>query len=453
MAVQQQLKRLPGPKEFPVIGNLRAFLGDGLRLRGDISRSFPNIGVIHLAYQTTVMISSAELIREVLTERTADFDKSHDLTAITHPILGLGLLTIPNQHHRKQRVLVQPAFNHRRVASYADTITQYAEDAVTSWRNEQTIDVTEEMMKLNLSIVLKTMFDADRGVAGDASKVGEHITSGLAYVSRYFLMPKFMLGWPLPANIRYQQDIKALNTIVDQIISERRTSGEDKGDFLSMLLSSRDEQGHGMSDEQVRWEAMNIFLAGHETTAVAMTWVFYLLAQHLGCYKLVQAEVDSVLQGRTPTYADLTQLPYCLQVIKEAMRLYPPVHFIARQAVRDTELAGYAIKKNALMFLDIWAMHRREEYFPRPRLFQPERFSIEQEKLIPQGAYLPFGVGPRVCIGNHFAIMQAHLLLATIVQRVRFERVSEKPVKIRPIITLRPDVGIKLVATKRVASR
>lgn len=236
------------------------------------------------------------------------------------------------------------------------------------------------------------------------------------------------------------------------MIDERRASSEEKGDLLSILLRTRAEDGTGMSDEQIRDEVVTLYVAGHETTATALTWVWYLLARHVEIYQKVQQEVDRVLQGRIPTYADLVNLPYTLQVLKETMRLYPPAYAFGRVALHDVEVDGYVIRARQGALFSPYTIHRRPDYFPDPEKFEPERFTPENEKQLPRYAYMPFGAGARICIGNHFALMEEHLLLVTLAQHVTFELVPDQRVELDPQVTLRPKAGIKMVVRRRNAA-
>jgi cytochrome P450 len=233
------------------------------------------------------------------------------------------------------------------------------------------------------------------------------------------------------------------------MIDKRRASGEQKDDLLSILLRAREEDGTSMSDDQVRAEALTLFGAGHETTAVALSWIWYMLATHPAVYQKVQQEVDSVLQGRSPTYTDLAKLPYSLQVLKETLRLYPPAYAMSRVALHDVEIDGYQVRKWQTVLMSPYAIHRRPDYFPHPEQFDPDRFTPENEKSLPRYAYMPFGAGPRICIGNYFAMMEGHLLLATLAQRVNFELVAGQQVIPAPKVTIRPKYGIKMVVRRR----
>jgi cytochrome P450 len=235
------------------------------------------------------------------------------------------------------------------------------------------------------------------------------------------------------------------------MIDERRANPEERDDFLSILLRAREDDGSTMSNEQVQNEALTLFGAGHETTATALSWVWYLLATHPEVYRRVQAEVDSVLLGRTPTYGDLPRLPYCLQVLKESMRLYPPVYAVARSALHDVELGDYKINQGVGVIAAFYAIHHRSIYYPDPEKFDPERFTPDNEKLLSRYAYVPFGAGPRICIGNHFSMMEGHLLLATLAQRVIFDLVPGQRVEPAPARTLttRPIHGLKVIVHRR----
>jgi cytochrome P450 len=260
-------------------------------------------------------------------------------------------------------------------------------------------------------------------------------------------------SWPTPGNRRGQKAIARLDRTVYRLIDERRKQGGDRGDFLTMLLLAQDEDdGSVMTDKQVRDEAMNIFLAGHETTANALAWTFYLLAQHPAMRERLEREIDGALGGRTPTLADLPRLPFTLQVFKEAMRLYPPAFVVARRALRDVTIGGHRLAKNELAIINIVGMHRRPEYFAEPDRFDPERFSAEAEKSMNKRAFLPFGAGARVCIGNHFALLEGHLALAAMAQRVRLDLApGSARVEPEPLITLRPRGGMPMLVRRREA--
>jgi cytochrome P450 len=257
------------------------------------------------------------------------------------------------------------------------------------------------------------------------------------------------LSWPTPGNLRTRRAIERLDRIVYRIIRERRESGKDTGDVLSMLLLARDEDGSGMSDLSVRDEAMTLFLAGHETTANALAFAWYLVAKNPEVFAKMRAEVDAAIGDRPPAFEDLPRLPYTLQVLKESMRLYPPAYLLGRQAIRDVTVGGHRLPAGTIVMINILAMHRRPDVFPDPERFDPERFEVEAEKKLPRGAFIPFGAGSRICIGNHFALMEGQLVLAAIARRFAFELSSAREVELDPLITLRPKHGIPMFVRER----
>jgi cytochrome P450 len=339
---------------------------------------------------------------------------------------------------------------HKRIADYATVIGARAEAAQQAFADGATVDVGQAMMRLTLEIVGATLFGAE--VGPEADQIGAALTAAMEQVTSATraLIP-IPPTWPTPKNRRGLAAVARLDETVYRLIAERRKSGADKGDFLSMLLLAQDEDdGTVMTDKQVRDEAMNIFLAGHETTANALAWAFYLIAQHPDVRARLQAEVDGALEGRTPTLADLPRLPYTLAVFKEAMRLYPPAFVVARRATRDVVLCGHPVRKNEILLVNIIGMHRRPRYFPEPERFLPDRFLPENDKALPKQAYLPFGAGPRICIGNHFALLEGHLALAAISQRVQLDMPPGAPkVEMEPLITLRPKGGVPMRVTRR----
>jgi cytochrome P450 len=323
----------------------------------------------------------------------------------------------------------------------------YGEQIQQTWTDGTTIDVNQQMTNLTMSIIGKALFDAD--VFTETDELGVAMTVATEYVSHSLstlLPPPY--SWPTPRNRRTHKAAQVLRNRIQRFIDQRRNNSSERNDFLSILLQARDEDGKPMGDEQVMAECLTLFGAGHETTATALSWTWYLLCQHPESYQKVQQEVDSVLRGRTPTYADLARLPYCLQVFKEALRLYPPAYAFSRRALRDIEIDGYRVPRGRIVLLAPYTLHRREEYFPEPEKFDPDRFMPEREKQLPRYAFLPFGAGPRICIGLYFAMMEGHLLLATIAQRVSFSLVPGQTIEPDPVhhLALRPagEVHVKV---------
>jgi cytochrome P450 len=399
------------------------------------------------------VVSSADMAREILVEQADAFVKGYGLSYFARPLLGNGLLTSERDFHRRQRRMMAPAFVHKRITDYAAVIAARTEAAQGGWAEGETIDLSAAMMRLTLEIVGATLFGAE--VGPEAEEIGAALTAAMEHATRALrAVVPIPPTWPTPANRRGLEAIARLDRTVYRLIEERRRDGGDRGDFLSMLLLAQDEDdGSVMTDKQVRDEAMNIFLAGHETTANALTWAFYLLAQHPAVREQLEREVDLVLAGRAPTLADLPSMPLSLAVLKEAMRLYPPAYVVARRAVREVTVQGHRIAKNELALVNIIGMHRRPEYFSEPRRFDPSRFLPENEKRLVKNAFLPFGAGPRVCIGNHFALLEGQVAIAALAQRVRLDLPpGAARAEIEPLITLRPKAGVPMRVTRRRAA-
>jgi len=316
-----------------------------------------------------------------------------------------------------------------------------------SWRAGEERDVHQEMMRLTLQIVAKTLFNAD--VTRDASDVGKSLEL-LLELGADFRRTLFVPHWvPTLTNLRIKREITFIENILYRIINERRASGRDTGDLLSMLLHVQDEDGSRMTDKQLRDETITLFLAGHETTASSLSWAWWLLAQNPAAEAKLHGELDEVLCGRAPSIDDLARLPYTANVITESMRLYPPAWGLARIAVEDHELGGYPVKKGMGVAMAQWVVHRDTRWYDKPEEFRPERWEGDFAKRIPRFAYFPFGGGPRQCIGNSFALMEATLILATIAQRYRLRLVPYHPVVPLASITLRPRYGVRVVLESR----
>ena len=444
---------MPVVRGLPVVGNLFDFREDRAELALRVAREFGDVAQLRLGLMPVVMVSSAELAHEVLVEKQDAFTKAPGLSFFGRPLLGRGLLTSETDLHKKQRKMMAPMFMPKRIASYAGVMSERAEKFAGKWKDGEQIDLSQEMMGLTLEIVGKTLFDAE--VGAEAGEINDALTAAMEHIitaiNSFVPIPP---SWPTPSNFRNRKAIARLDQTIYRMIDERRRTKEDKGDLLSMLLLAREEEDptKGMDDQQVRDEAMTLFLAGHETTANALSWGFYLLAQHPHVYHRLLREVDAALSGRAPTLADLPQLPYAMAVFKESMRLYPPAYIVGRMVDRAVEIGGHRVRKNTIVTVNVIGMHRRAKYFADPEAFEPERFLGEREKTIERYAYLPFGAGPRVCIGNHFALMEGQLLIAALAQRVRFELAPGARVTPEPLITLRPRGGIPMRVRRRAAS-
>lgn len=440
----------PGPKGQPFVGELFSFMRDKLTYVRNIARDYGDIASYKLGPIQIYQLNNPDYIQEVLVGQGGKFQKSKLDVQIFRQFLGNGLLSVNGDFHRQQRKLVQPAFHSKRIEAYGQVMVDYSERMLNAWTDGATLDIHDEMTKLTLFIVSKTLYDAD--VSASADGIGEAIHTlnaiGGDQYNQGFVFPKWL---PVPQNRRMERSVKSVDAIMMPIIENRRKSGEDKGDLLSMLLMAQDEEtGTGMSNTQVRDEAVSLFIAGHETTSNALSWTWYLLAQHPEVEAKLHAELDSVLAGRLPTMSDLSRLTYTDQVIKEALRLYPPAWILnGREALEDTEIGGYTIPKGTVMFMSPFVMHRDSRYYDEPDAFKPERWADGLEKRLPRYAYFPFGGGPRVCVGNSFASMEARLILAAVAQRYHLSLVPDQNIQTDALITLRPKDGIQMRVERR----
>jgi cytochrome P450 len=424
-----------GPKGPLLTGTMREYGDDPVgSMRQWRDRYGDFVPIRFGPFRAHVAFGPAE-IEEVLVDRAADFRKSFG-TRMLMPLLGRGLLTAEGDEWLRHRRLASPAFHRDRVDAYGRTMVEYTQDAVGSWTDGQTVDLHDEMTALTLRIVARTLFDTDvTARIEEVARLGTEIQDFyyLRFASLRFLIPTWL---PTPGNRRLGQATRRLDDVVYRIIRERRP-GEDRGDLLSMLLLARDEQGAGMSERQVRDEVMTLLLAGHETTALALSWAFLLLDRNPEARDRVEAEVAAVLGDAPASPDDVASLPFTQAVVNETLRLYPPAYVTGREAVRDTTIGGLQIPRRHIVLISMYTTHRDARFFPEPDAFRPERWLDGSEKRLPRGAFIPFGLGSRKCIGASFAMMEATLLLATIARRWRFE-LAPGDVGTHPSITLRP---------------
>lgn len=402
---------------------------------------YGDVAFLRLSGQDVYLLNHPDYIRDVLVTNQTNFTKSRVLER-SKRMLGEGLLTSEGQFHLRQRRMIQPAFHRERLRGYATAMTSWAIRTRDRWQAGQTIDMSEEMARLTLGIVGQTLFSAN--VEEDAPEVGRALAEILESFNMVML-PYFELleKLPLPFLQRFREARETLDRIVYRIIAERRASGDDKGDLLSMLLLARDEDDDGsMTDEQVRDEAMTLFLAGHETTAVALTWAWYLLSQHPEVAARMRAEIGN----EPPGFDDLPRLKYVEMVFAETLRLYPPAWAIGRKAIAGHRINGeYETKAGSILLQSPYVMHRDPRYFAEPDRFDPDRWLPENVAERPKFSYLPFGGGTRVCIGERFAWMEGVLLLATIAQRWSPKLSPGHPVRHKALLTLRPAFGMKMI--------
>jgi len=436
-------KHPPGPRRRLPGGEMFAFRHDPLKFLTRVAREYGDVSRFRVGPQAFYFLNHPDLVRDVLVTHHERFHKGRALQRAKR-LLGEGLLTSEGEHWQRQRRLAQPAFHRQRLQGYGRVMVDYAERASARWREGEALDISQEMMRLTLSIVGKTLFDAD--VERDASEVGGAL-SEIMDLFGYLMFPfaELMEKVPiLPPVRRFNRARARLDQVVYRIIDERRRGGEDRGDLLSMLLLAEDEEGDrtGMSNEQVRDEAMTLFLAGHETTANLLAWTWYLLALNPEAERRLHAEIDAALEdGRPPTVDDLPRLRYTEMVVSEVMRLYPPAWAVGRRAVADHEAGSYLVPAGSLILVSQYVAHRDPRFWPDPERFDPERWTPEARAGRPQFAYFPFGGGPRRCVGEAFAWMEATLILATLASRWRMRPATGRAVETSPRITLRPGRG------------
>ena len=442
---------IPGPRrrypgEFAV-----ATMRRPLDFFSGLARTHGDVAGIRIAGQLVVVVSHPDRIRDVLVTHGRTFHKGRGLER-AKMLLGEGLLTSEDELHLRQRRLAQPAFHRARIAAYAETMATYAARRAEGWRNGQTLDVSREMAAYTLAVVGKTLFDAD--IEGEAHEIGEALAAAIAAFN-FSVLPfgELLVKLPLPMTIRFRRGRERLDATIYRLIAERRAAGDDRGDLLSMLLLAHDTEGDGtgMSDLQLRDEAMTLLLAGHETTANLLAWTFYLLSQHPDAEARLHAEIDA-LGADSLGADDLARLPYTRAVLTETMRLFPPAWIVGRRAMSEYALGEHVLPPRSIVLMSQWIVHRDPRWWPDAELFQPERWlpgGSALDAARPKFSYFPFGAGTRICIGEQFAWLEGTLALATIARRWRLRLSPGAPVVPQPIITLRVRGGLSMTAHAR----
>jgi len=443
--------RPPGPKPHFLVGNLPLAAKDPLATFLSWAREFGDIFYYRAGWLHVYFLNHPDLIESVLVKNYQNFLKDR-VVRNSRWFFGEGLLTNEGESWRRQRRLSQPAFHRERVSSYARVMTDYTREMLAHWRDGEVRDIHQEMMQLTLRVVVRCLFGVEADEIGAVSAAMNTImrnTTGLR-----MLLPPSARYVPLPSMIEFRRAVRRLDETVYRIIETRRRDERDSGDLLSMLIEARDEDGSRMSAEQLRDEVLTFLLAGHETTALALSWAWHLLGRHPEVEARLEDELGAKLQGRAPAFSDLAALNYTERVLKEVLRLYPPAWSLARTVISDFELGGYTIPAGANVVMSQWIMHHDSRYFRDPERFDPDRWLDPGMQKLPRFAYFPFGGGPRQCIGASFATMEALLILATVAQRFRFDPVPDHELIPIPSFTLRPKRGIrmKLVAREGTGS-
>lgn len=414
----------------------------------DTLRDYDEVVSLRFGPFPALVAQSPEAVREVLVTKAAVFYKPQTMKNALKDISGENIFSSDGEFWKRQRKLMQPAFHTKRIGAYADTMVQKAQQAVAAWHDQDEIDVEKAMKDVTMHIITATMFNTDIGAK--SRDLGEQFVTLFDVINRRMMKLIQLPAWlPTADNRAAHQARDALNATLREIIRNRRESLEDTGDLLSMLMLAEDENGEGMSDEQILNELITIFAAGHETTATTLTWALWLIAEHSDVEARLLQEIDTVLGDRPATLEDLSKLKYTGQVIKEVLRLYPAAYITTRQANEDTEILGYEVSKGTVVMVPIWGIHRNAKYFDEPTAFKPERWTEEFESTLPRYAYLPFGAGPRICIGNGFATMEAQLVLVTILQHFTMTAPDDLVAEPMRRFTLATKYGMRLIAHAR----
>lgn len=445
---QNTLAVVPGPRLLENQRFLLQFRHDPLTALQRLAQQYGDIAHFRFGTRHAYLLSHPDVIRDVL---VVHHQQMHKPNMQQQPLAGNGLLRSEGEFHKRQRRLMQPAFHRQRIATYAQTMVEYTQRTSERWQDGSQLDIAQEMSSLTLSIIGQTMFGAD--VESDTQKVSEGLTTWmrLSSVTRLGPLDQLLGHLPLPRNKHRAEAREQLDDVVYRMINERHASGQERGDLLSILLMARDVEGDGtgMSDEQLRDEVMTLFIAGHETTANALAWTWFLLSQYPEVEEKLYQELTTVLAGRTPTPEDLPRLPYLEMVFSEAMRLYPPAWTIARRTISDYQVDPYTIPAGATIIMSQYVVHHDPRWYPDPLRFDPERWTPEARASRPKFAYFPFGGGPRLCIGEPFAWMEGELVLACLVPQWRLRLAPGHHVEMEPMITLRPKGGMPMVLQRR----
>ena len=443
------MSRPPGPRGLPLIGEARSFARDPLTFLTGVADKYGDIANFRLGGIDVFFVRHPDYVREVLITQRASFTMTA-LRARINAVVGEGLFTSRGELHARQKRLMLPVFRKSRIEAYAAQMAELSCRARDQWQSGAIVDIADEMMKLTMLIAAQALFEQDIG--GDTRTVSHNIATVLEFFTRLsspFL--KLSLALPLPSTLRFKKAVRDLDAVIYRMIERRRGAAAIGKDLLSLLMQAKDDETNvHMTEKQLRDEVLTLLIAGHETTANVLAWIFYLLARHPAAEQRMYEEAKAVLSGRAAFgAADLDRLAYTRRVMQEGLRLYPPGWFIGREALTDVQLGGYTVPKGAVVMMSQYVTHRDARFFEDPGHFKPERWEGDLEDRLPRGAYFPFSAGDRHCIGEGFAWQEALLILATLAERWRFELVPGQNIRPRPSVTLRPDGPIKMTVRPR----
>ncbi len=413
------------------------------------AQDYPSIARFRFAHLPMVLLTEPDTVKHILQTNNKNYAKGIEYEHLK-PVLGEGLLTSEGDFWLRQRRLSQPAFHKEKISHFTAKMVHFTNEMVQNWKTKKGFfDIHSEMMHLALQIVSSTLLSYELKTEVHEVENALEIAINESY-HRIQALINYPLWLPVPRNLKYAKSRESLDKVVNSIIEERRNSKKEYHDLLDMLMNVRDlDTGEGMSDKQLRDEVMTIFLAGHETTANALTWAFYLLSENPEVEKKFFEEIDGVLGNRLPTFDDLKNLTYITEIIHESLRLYPPAWIIGRTALADDEIKGYEINKGDNIMVSPYQMHRSHLYWENPDKFIPERFSAEKMKEMHKFVYFPFGGGPRFCIGNNFALLEMQIILAMVGQQFKLKHRTGHQVELDPVITLRPKNGMPMEILSR----
>lgn len=441
-------KRIPRIKGSLLFGNWSEFQKDRLGLLLRVARECGELGEFRMGPLSLFLANSPKILHELLVEKAGKLTPEPFAKSF-YPVTGRTALPgIDGEYHRRLRRIMAPAFQHKRLVAYAEQMVSLADEYQHGLGDGAEVDIVQLMHHLSRDIIAECIFRMD---FKEEERFFQSVRIAAEYIGAGAANPlRPPLSVPTASNLRTRAAVAYIRQRIQELLAAGRQRG-DKGDVLSMLLLAKDEDGTGLTEEELRDQTLILYLAGHETVANALAWTGLMLAQHPEVQARVHAEVDAVLGGRPPTYADLAQLPYVLQVIKETMRLYPPGHIFGRAPVEDMEIGGYRMRKGQFIMISPYVIHRHPELFPEPERFEPERFMPELEKKLPRSAYIPFGNGPHVCIGQHFALMEMQLVVAHLCQNVALSLVPDQHVRALPLATLSPSPFLLKVRRRKAA--
>ncbi len=444
-----------GPVGYPIIGSLLNLASpQRLDWLQALSDKYGDVAKFRLLKREVYLVNHPDLVRELLVQKVDNYTKRAVAFSIVKKVLGESTFTATGDVWKRKRKLVQPSFHKNRISSLGEIMTDAIEDMLNEWElicdKNETVEVTDAMMRLTLTVVVKALFSTALSKE-EVQTVADVFTPLLDETNFRASFPiQILHQLRVKKNTAYQKNIDELNSIIFRIIRERRTSAKKHNDLLQMLMEAEDEEtGELLNDAELRDEVMTVFIAGHETTANAMSWLWAILSQQPNFRKKVEEEVDQVLGKKKPTAADFSNLSYTLKVFKETLRLYPPVPILPRGIKEDDTLGKYIIKKGGEVFFSAYLLHRHPDFWENPETFDPRRFERERERKQHPFAYLPFGGGPRICLGNSFAMMEAVFIIAMTTQRFRLNLVSDQPIKPLISLTTRPKGGVEVKLERR----